>query len=54
MQTVHDSYPDGNCPDCGEPISEDAMPGDECSSCGFVFWGEGDDGTSSGNDLEKD
>lgn len=35
--TLLSSYPDGNCPDCGEPIPEDAEDGDQCANCGHVF-----------------
>lgn len=35
---VKDAYEGGVCPDCGEPISENATPGDECLNCGHVFW----------------
>jgi len=35
---VRENYPDGECPECGHAIPEDAAPGEECSSCGHVLW----------------
>jgi hypothetical protein len=32
-----ESYPNGECPDCGDPIPDDATDGDECKNCGHVF-----------------
>ena len=32
------NYPDGICPDCGEPIPEDTVEGEGCENCGHVFW----------------
>lgn len=31
------AYPDQECPDCGEPIPDTAVEGDECVNCGHVF-----------------
>lgn len=31
-------YENGECPDCGEPITELAVDGDDCPCCGHVFW----------------
>ena len=28
----------GECPECGEPLSETINNGDECSNCGNVIW----------------
>jgi hypothetical protein len=36
--SVRDTYPDGACSDCGEPIPVDAGAGSECANCGHVFW----------------
>ena len=35
---LKDLYQDGECPDCGEEIPDDAEPGCECKNCGHVFW----------------
>lgn len=35
---VANAYPDGECPDCGDPIPADADDGSECGNCGHVFW----------------
>ena len=35
--SVRDTYPNGACPDCGEPIP-DAGEGAACANCGHVFW----------------
>lgn len=32
-----DDYKDGECPDCGTPISEEAEFGDSCPNCEHVF-----------------
>ena len=37
---VKDSYPNSECPDCGDPIPESVQPGDDCENCGHVFWEE--------------
>lgn len=31
------SYPDGECPDCGEKIPKDVVEGEACENCGHVF-----------------
>ena len=36
---VKDDYENGECPDCGEPIPEDAYYGGNCENCGHV-WNE--------------
>jgi len=44
-------YEGGNCPDCGEPIPDDATFGDGCENCEHVFvWGhdEGDEPEAPG------
>ena len=35
---VKAAYEHGECPDCGESISEDTLPGEECENCGHVFY----------------
>lgn len=34
---VRDYYEDGICPDCDNPITEEAVDGDECPNCGHCF-----------------
>ena len=34
---VWNSYTDGECPDCGDPIPTDVQEGDGCCNCGHVF-----------------
>lgn len=34
---VKENYKDGECPDCGRPISVRAKAGDECPNCGHVY-----------------
>ena len=34
---IKDYYDDGVCPDCGEPIPDDAEDGSDCVNCGHVF-----------------
>jgi hypothetical protein len=34
---VRDEYEDGECPDCGEPIPEEAVEWSACENCGHVF-----------------
>lgn len=34
---VISSYPDGECPDCGEEIPKGTKSGEECKNCGHVF-----------------
>ena len=38
MSLMKDEYPNGECPDCCEPIPDDCGDGDECWNCGHVFW----------------
>lgn len=40
LDGVRAAYEDGECPDCREPIPEDAGEGDECANCHHVFWGD--------------
>jgi uncharacterized Zn finger protein len=40
MNPIKESYPNGECPDCGEEIPDDVVAGDECKNCGHVFWEE--------------
>jgi len=35
---VKDNYEDGICPDCAEPIPDDATGGESCVNCGHVFY----------------
>jgi len=35
---VKNAYEDGVCPDCGEPIPDDAVDGVNCANCGHVFY----------------
>lgn len=35
---VQDSYPNGDCPDCGEKIPEEAQDGENCLNCGHIWW----------------
>ena len=35
--SIKDEYLRGECPDCGDPISNEANAGDECANCGHVF-----------------
>lgn len=37
---VKDCYHDCECPDCGEPIPDETLPGEACANCGHVFWDE--------------
>jgi rubredoxin len=37
MNAVKNSYPNGECPDCGENIPDDVQSGEECANCGHVF-----------------
>src|SRR5512137_1140958 len=37
---VKESYPGGECPDCGQTIPDTAVEGEECSNCGHVFCSE--------------
>lgn len=45
MSDIRDNYPNGECPDCGEPIPSDAdflndPEGQDCENCGHVFYSE--------------
>lgn len=40
MNSIKNSYPNGICPDCNEPINDDVENGDECPNCGHVYWEE--------------
>jgi len=37
MNAIKSSYPNGECPDCGEEIPSDVCTGDACSNCEHVF-----------------
>jgi len=42
-------YEDGRCPDCDEPIPDDATYGDACANCEHVFvWGHDEDDEPEG------
>jgi len=49
--TIKDNYPNGECPDCNEPIPDNIAEGQECFNCGHVFSGlrEDDDTCSCGS-----
>ncbi len=52
MNYVKDTYPDGECPDCGEEIPEEAVSGSECENCGHVFFlDHEDDDSDPGNEF---
>lgn len=34
---VKEAYPDGRCPDCGEPIPDNVVDGQECKRCEHTF-----------------
>jgi hypothetical protein len=34
---MKDHYPNGECPDCGDPIADDTEEGYACLNCGHVF-----------------
>lgn len=36
-EVIKDNYDNGECPDCGEEIPDDALSGEECSNCGHVW-----------------
>ena len=40
---VIDSYPNGECPDCGWKIRKDIVEGGECRNCGHVFYSASED-----------
>lgn len=37
---VRNSYPNKECPDCGENIPYDVIDGEECENCGHIFYDE--------------
>jgi hypothetical protein len=42
-------YEGGTCPDCGDPIPDDATFGDGCDNCGHAFlWGHDEDDKPEG------
>jgi hypothetical protein len=45
--TIKDSYEDGECPDCCLPIPNDVSEGEECESCGHVFYEERETGEAN-------
>jgi hypothetical protein len=40
MNPVKESYPDGLCPDCQEPIPDDVAEGESCANCDHAFFEE--------------
>ena len=50
--TVKDDYEGGVCPDCGEPIPDDAWYGGNCENCGHV-WNEPKEGSSAPNGCDS-
>ena len=34
---IKDTYPDGKCPDCFDPIPDHITDGDKCPNCGHIF-----------------
>ncbi len=34
---IKDSYPNGKCPDCKEPIPDNVTSGQTCKGCGNIF-----------------
>lgn len=36
-ELIRESYEKAECPDCGNPIAEWVVGGDECINCGHVF-----------------
>ena len=34
---IKNSYPNGECPDCGEEIPNNVVDGENCSNCEHVF-----------------
>lgn len=40
MNTVKESYHNGECPDCGETIPDDVVEGQACANCEHVFYAE--------------
>ena len=43
MNDIQESYENGICPDCGEPIPDYIESGEECLNCGHVFFEDRDD-----------
>ena len=37
VNIIKDSYSNGKCPDCGEPIPDNVTEGQECKNCEHVF-----------------
>jgi len=37
-QRIRKSYPDEECPDCGEPIPKNVVDGQACKNCGHVYY----------------
>ena len=37
MNAIKNSYPNGECPDCGENIPDDVCTGQACGNCDHVF-----------------
>lgn len=56
MNAIKESYENGECPDCGEPIPNDVVAGQACSRCGHVFVEEtpNDDEPVGMSDAEAD
>jgi hypothetical protein len=48
---VKDDYENGECPDCGEPIPDDAWYGGNCDNCEHV-WNEPREGSSAPNGCD--
>lgn len=38
-EVIRDNFINGECPDCGEEIPDNAKSGEECSNCGHVWVG---------------
>ena len=36
--SIKDNYPYGICPDCKEPIPDNAVSGQKCGNCGHIFY----------------
>ena len=55
MNTIKNSYPNGQCPDCGEEIPDDVVDEQSCENCGHVFFEErGNDGYITLEECEED
>lgn len=39
MNAIKESYPNGECPDCGETIPDNVQEGQQCVNCDHVFCG---------------